>query len=177
MHFQPNVENARHCRGLKSAQAGPNVHTGPDRNRPSQSAGSPIVRHRRRLRNLSNVGHGRLGFPQIEPPAAHCDCHEGGALLSFASCCGLVSLRTSSRWGEREFDLLEAIGRDEEYGREHPSETIGRLLGAGLVQQSPFRGYTLTMRGQLVVRRGRMRQNRKETFLAGLARLGWRKPG
>jgi len=73
---------------------------------------------------------------------------------------------------EQDLDLIEALSRDQEYGATFPTDVIERLLEIGLIQQSPFRGYALTVRGQLIATRERMRQNRSNTFLGGLRRLG-----
>lgn len=73
---------------------------------------------------------------------------------------------------EQDLDLLEALTRDEEYGAIFPADVIERLLEVGLIRQAPFRGFALTTRGQLIATRERMRQNRSNTFLGGLRRLG-----
>ena len=77
--------------------------------------------------------------------------------------------------GDREFELLRALSRDQEYGADYPGDIVDRLVVAGLVQKSPFRGYELTPRGQLVAARGRNNQNQRQRFLSGFSKLSWPK--
>jgi hypothetical protein len=59
--------------------------------------------------------------------------------------------RSITSLGEREFAVLQAIGLANESDFALHDGEIQRLLAAGLIQPSSFRGFDLTTRGQLVL--------------------------
>jgi|GEM_PF-4912413 len=71
-----------------------------------------------------------------------------------------------STLGEREFDVLQALARTNENDFPESDDAIQSLLGSGLIETSPFRGFALTMRGQLVLANQRAQRMQHRNRLA-----------
>jgi hypothetical protein len=76
--------------------------------------------------------------------------------------------------GERESDVLQAIARTNENDFSSSDEAIQNLVELGLIEASPFRGFALTMRGQLVHANQRARRTQHRNKVAQmLKRFRW----